>query len=90
MISKLVNTNRLFTKQGLQTTLAANQNSLARNFGRYSRVEVIMVEDYPSVGFEGQVVDVKPKYALDFLIPNRIAVYNFPGAYNRLYPSLNV
>lgn len=48
-----------------------------------------MVEDYPQVGFEGEVIDVKPKYARDFLIPNRLAVYDFPGVHNRLYPLLD-
>lgn len=61
---------------------------MARPFS-YSKVKVILVEDFPSIGFEGEVVDVKPKYARDFLIPNRLAVYEFPGVYNRLFPVVN-
>jgi len=48
-----------------------------------------MVEDFPSVGFEGEIVEVKPKYAKDFLVPNKIAVYDFPGVFNRLFPQSN-
>jgi ribosomal protein L9 len=49
-----------------------------------------MVEDYPAVGFEGEIVEVKPKYAASFLIPNRLAVYNLPGVYNRIFPNFEV
>lgn len=57
----------------------------SRGFSR-SRLNVILVKDYPLVGFEGQIVNVKPGYAERFLIPNNIAVYNFPGTHERLFP----
>jgi len=38
-----------------------------------------MIEDYPQVGFEGEVVSVKPGHAKTFLFPKKLAIYNFPG-----------
>lgn len=47
-----------------------------------------MMEDFPSVGFEGQVVNVKPGFARQTLIPRSLAVYNFPGVRARLFPNI--
>lgn len=47
-----------------------------------------MLEDHPSVGFEGQVVSVKPGFARQTLIPRNMAVYNFPGTRARLFPNI--
>lgn len=57
---------------------------------RFTRrnVSVIMMEDFPSVGFEGQVVKVKPGFARQTLIPKNMAVYDFPGARQRLFPNI--
>ena len=37
-------------------------------------MEVILREDYPSLGFTGDTVRVKPGYARNFLIPRGLAV----------------
>jgi hypothetical protein len=42
------------------------------------------------LGFEGQVVKVRPGYADRILVPEQIAVYNFPGTHGRLYPNWDV
>ncbi|KAL4481418.1 hypothetical protein ABPG72_010571 [Tetrahymena utriculariae] len=60
---------------------------IIRTFTRRN-IQVLMMEDFPSVGFEGQVVNVKPGYARQSLIPKNLAVYNFPGVRERLFPNI--
>ncbi len=52
-------------------------------------MKILLVEDFPKLGFEGEIVSVKPGFATNNLIPNRIAVYNFPGVRARLYPNIS-
>jgi len=42
-------------------------------------MRVILREDMPSLGEAGEVVDVKPGYARNFLIPKKLAMEATPG-----------
>lgn len=52
-------------------------------------MKVLLVKDHPPLGFEGEVVEIKPGHAIKSLIPKKIAVYNFPGVRKRLYPNIS-
>lgn len=39
------------------------------------RVDVILLEDHPKLGYKGQVASVKPGYGRNYLIPKGLAAY---------------
>lgn len=47
------------------------------------------MEDIPPIGYEGEIVSVKPGHAFNDLIRRRKAVFNFPGIRERLYPNIS-
>ncbi|KAJ1490856.1 ribosomal protein L9, N-terminal domain-containing protein, partial [Baffinella frigidus] len=42
------------------------------------RVELVVIKDFPSLGFRGEEVSVRPGYARNYLIPQKMAVYATP------------
>ena len=42
-------------------------------------MKVILIQDVPDLGHEGEVKNVAPGYARNFLIPNKLAVVATPG-----------
>jgi large subunit ribosomal protein L9 len=48
--------------------------------GAHGGVRVVLVEDVTHVGKQGQVVEVKPGYARNYLIPNALAI--LPSEHN--------
>jgi large subunit ribosomal protein L9 len=46
---------------------------------RRIEVKVILIQDVPDLGREGEVKNVAPGYARNFLIPNKLAVVATPG-----------
>src|SRR5215211_5836132 len=49
--------------------------------GAHGGVQVVLVDDVVHVGKQGQVVEVKPGYARNYLIPNGYAI--IPSAHNQ-------
>lgn len=52
-------------------------------------MKILLVEDIPPIGYEGEIVSVKPGHAFNDLIRRRKAVFNFPGIRERLYPNIS-
>src|ERR1043166_3151506 len=50
-------------------------------------MEIILVEDVAGVGTRGTVVNVKPGYARNYLLPRKLAIVSSPNAAN-LYREL--
>ena len=46
-------------------------------------MKVILIEDHDTLGIKGDVVDVKPGYGQNYLIPQQIAVVATPSALKR-------
>lgn len=46
-------------------------------------MKVILIEDHDTLGIKGDVVDVKPGYGRNYLIPQQIAVVATPSALKR-------
>jgi large subunit ribosomal protein L9 len=42
--------------------------------GAHGNIEVVLLDDVPHLGKQGQVVEVKPGYARNYLLPNSLAV----------------
>ena len=53
------------------------------------KLQVLLIDDIPPLGFEGEVVKVKPGYFKQYLLPNNIGIYNFPGIKENLYKNLD-
>eukprot|EP00292_Cryptomonas_paramecium_P020054 CAMPEP_0113698616 /NCGR_PEP_ID=MMETSP0038_2-20120614/22811_1 /TAXON_ID=2898 /ORGANISM="Cryptomonas paramecium" /LENGTH=184 /DNA_ID=CAMNT_0000621803 /DNA_START=6 /DNA_END=560 /DNA_ORIENTATION=+ /assembly_acc=CAM_ASM_000170 len=60
-----------------QVSNAVNLNVIAKRWVRpqYTKIDAILIKDYPSLGFRGDQVAVKPGYIRNFLYPQKIAVY---------------
>ena len=58
---------------------------LARSFAK-KKVRVLMIRDYPELGFQGEIRRVRPGIAENKLYPNLIAIPAFPGVYKRMFP----
>src|SRR5262245_12002552 len=41
--------------------------------GNHGNVKLVLIEDVPHLGQQGQVVEVKPGYARNYLLPNSLA-----------------
>lgn len=52
-------------------------------------MKVVLVKDFPPLGFQGEVVKVKEGYAFNDLIRRKIAVFDFPGVRQRLFPNIS-
>lgn len=52
-------------------------------------MNVLLVKDFPPLGFQGEVIKVKEGYAYNDLIRKRIAVFDFPGVRERLFPNIS-
>eukprot|EP00331_Platyophrya_macrostoma_P028581 CAMPEP_0176447506 /NCGR_PEP_ID=MMETSP0127-20121128/25086_1 /TAXON_ID=938130 /ORGANISM="Platyophrya macrostoma, Strain WH" /LENGTH=242 /DNA_ID=CAMNT_0017833993 /DNA_START=11 /DNA_END=739 /DNA_ORIENTATION=- len=59
-----------------------------QNFGK-TRAKVILIQDLPPLGFEGEEVTVKPGHASLDLVPKKKAVYSFPGLRKRMFPNFD-
>lgn len=49
-------------------------------------VEVYLLQDIPTLGLAGQVCEVKPGYARNYLLPKRMAVYVGQDKYTKTLP----
>ena len=61
---------------------------LKKTFSK-SSLKVLLIRNFPALGYEGELVDVKPGYAYRYLIPQKYAVYNFPGTREKLFPNIS-
>ncbi|CEO97767.1 50S ribosomal protein L9, chloroplastic [Plasmodiophora brassicae] len=49
-----------------------------RAFSARTRVKVVLVKDFPQLGYAGEVKEVRAGYARNHLVPQRIAMYGTP------------
>jgi large subunit ribosomal protein L9 len=59
------------TKQNPATRLVKKRNQIRR--GKHGGMQLVLIEDVPHLGKQGDLVEVKPGYGRNYLLPNSLA-----------------
>lgn len=78
-LSSLLSASSLATKAVTRARAPQHVLQLTRGYKRNRRrVDVILMEDHPKLGYKGQVASVRPGYGRNYLMPKGLAVYAIP------------